>query len=116
LVQQFFPLLLGYVVLFNAIPLARNFWIKGQNEKICWRNEVCRSWRARLEEKVGGVGWKLLSAACFGKSMRQLGAGGESNIVLDTIMGLDEIDKVREREAMKDFDKVLMDGKESSWE
>ncbi len=65
---------------------------------------------------MGGVGWKLLSAACFGKSMRQLGAGGESNIVLDTIMGLDEIDKVREREAMKDFDKVLMDGKESSWE
>ncbi len=45
--------------------------------------------------------------------MRQLGAGGESNIVFDTIMGLEEIDKVREREAMKNFDKVLMDGKES---
>jgi pilus assembly protein TadC len=116
LVQQFFPLLLGYAVLFNAVPLARNFWINGQNEKIRRRNEVRRSWRARLEEKASDVGRKLLSAARFGKRMRQLGAGGEGDIVFDTSMGSDELDKVREREAMRDFDKVLMDGKDNSWE
>ncbi|KAL3762758.1 hypothetical protein ACHAW5_002263 [Stephanodiscus triporus] len=115
LVQQFFPFLLGYAVLFNAVPLGRNFWIKSQNEKIRRRNESRRSWRAVLEGKAGGVGRKLLSAARFGKRMRQLGPGGESDIVFDTSKGLDELDKVREREAMKDFDKVL-DGKESSWE
>jgi hypothetical protein len=116
LVQQFFPLLLGYAVLFNAVPLARNFWIKGQNEKIRRRNEIRRSWRARLEEKTGGVRRKLVSAARFGKQMRQLGTGDGSDIVFDTSKGLDELDKVREREAMRDFDKVLMDDKERFWE
>jgi hypothetical protein len=47
--------------------------------------------------------------------MRQLGSGGDSDIVFDTSKGLGELDKAREREAMKDFDKIL-DGKESSWE
>jgi len=115
LVQQFFPLLLGYAVLFNAVPLARNFLIQGKNEKIRRRNEARRSWRAVLEEKAGGVGRKLMSAARFGKRMRQLGAGGDGDIVFDTSKGIGELDKAREREAMKDFDKIL-DGKESSWE
>lgn len=115
LVQQFFPLLLGYAVLFNAVPLARNFLIQGKNEKIRRRNEARRSWRAVLEEKAGGVGRKLMSAARFGKRMRQLGAGGDGDIVFDTSKGLGELDKARERKAMKDFDKIL-DGKESSWE
>ena len=115
LVQQSFPLLLGYAVLFNAVPLARNFWIRGQNEKIRRRNESRRSWRAVLEEKAGGVGRKLMSAARFGKRMRQLGAGGDGDIVFDTSKGLGELDKARETKAMKDFDKIL-DGTESSWE
>ena len=115
LVQQSFPLLLGYAVLFNAVPLARNFWIRGQNEKIRRRNESRRSWRAVLEGRAGGVGRKLMSAARFGKRMRRLGPGGDSDIVFDTSGGLGDSDKAREREAMEDFDKIL-DGKESSWE
>ena len=89
LVQQLSPLLLGYAVFFNAVPLARNFRIKGRNENIRRRNEVRRSWRAMLEEKAGVVGRKLLSAARFGQRMRQLGAGGESDIVFVTSMGSD---------------------------
>lgn len=119
LIQQFFPLLLGYAILFNVVPLARNFWIGGQNEKIRRRNETRRSWRAVLEGKAlaGGssVRRKLLAAARFGKRMRQLGAGGENDIVFDTSRGFDELEKKREKEAMKDFDMVL-DEKESSWE
>ena len=116
LVQQFFPLLLGYAVLFNTIPLARNFWIRGQNEKIRQRNETRRSWRTVLEARTGSVTRKLLAAARFGKKMRQIGTGGDNDIVFDTKKGIDEVTKVKERDAMKDFDKVLDRKKDSSWE
>lgn len=116
LVQQFFPLLLGYAVLFNTIPLARNFWIRGQNEKIRQRNETRRSWRTVLEARTGSVTRKLLAAARFGKKMRQIGTGGDNDIVFDTKKGIDEVTKVKERDAMKDFDKVLDGKKDSSWE
>jgi len=116
LVQQFFPLLLGYAILFNTIPLARNFWIRGQNEKIRQRNETRRSWRTVLEARTGSVTRKLLAAARFGKKMRQIGTGGDNDIVFDTKKGIDEVTKVKERDAMKDFDKVLDRKKDSSWE
>jgi hypothetical protein len=116
LVQQFFPLLLGYAVLFNTIPLARSFWIRGQNEKIRKRNETRRSWRTVLEARTGSVTRKLLAAARFGKKMRQIGTGGDNDIVFDTKKGIDEVTKVKERDAMKDFDKVLDGKKDSSWE
>jgi hypothetical protein len=116
LVQQFFPLLLGYAVLFNTIPLARSFWIRGQNEKIRQRNETRRSWRTVLESRTGSVTRKLLAAARFGKKMRQIGTGGDNDIVFDTKKGIDEVTNVKERDAMKDFDKVLDGKKDSSWE
>jgi hypothetical protein len=116
LVQQFFPLLLGYAVLFNTIPLVRSFWIRGQNEKIRQRNETRRSWRTVLEARTGSVTRKLLAAARFGKKMRQIGTGGDNDIVFDTKKGIDEVTKVKERDAMKDFDKVLDGKKDSSWE
>lgn len=62
LVQQFFPFLLGYAVLFNAIPLVRKFWVQSQNTKIKARNEARRSWRAVLERKAGSVRRKLAAA------------------------------------------------------
>jgi hypothetical protein len=114
LVQQFFPLLLGYAVLFNTIPLARSFWIRGQNEKIRKRNEIRRSWRTVLEARTGIVTRKLLAAARFGKKMRQIGT--DNDIVFDTKNGIDEVTKVKERDAMKDFDKVLDGKNDSSWE
>jgi len=115
LVQQFFPLLLGYAILFNAIPVVRNFWIKNQNAKIQERNKARKSWKAVLEQKAGSVKRKLGAAANFGKKVRQLGAGGGKDIVFDTSKDFDDMDKVKEVDAMKDFDKMLEE-KESKWE
>lgn len=115
LVQQFFPLLLGYAVLFNAIPLVRKLWIGRQNSKIAARNKTRRSWKAVVEQKAGSVGRKLTSAALFGKRMRQLGSGGK-DIVFDTSKEFAEVEKTKERDAMKDFDKMLEEKETSAWE
>ena len=116
LVQQFFPFLLGYAVLFNAIPLVRNFLIQGQNAKIRERNQARKSWKAVLEQKAGSVKRKLMAAARFGKRMRQLGSAGGRDIVFDTRKDFKEVEKVKERDAMKDFDKVLEEKGGSSWQ
>lgn len=113
LVQQFFPLLLGYAVLFNAIPLVRNFLIQRENAKIKARNAARKSWKAVLERKAGSVKRKLAAAARFGKRMKQLGSGGR-DIVFDTSKDFDDMKKVKERADMKDFDKLLED--KSVWE
>jgi len=107
IIQQFFPLLLGYAVLFNVIPLVRNFWIQRENSKIKQRNEARKSWKSVLEQKAGSVKRKLAAAARFSKRMRQLGAGGSRDIVFDTSKDLFEMDKVKEKTAMDDFDKML---------
>jgi len=115
LVQQFFPLLLGYAVLFNAIPLVRNFWIQGQNAKIQARNKARKSWKAVLESKAGSVKRKLSAASRFGKRMKQLGSGG-TDIVFDTSKEFEEMDGAKEEDAMKDFDKMLENKESSAWE
>lgn len=116
LVQQFFPLLLGYAILFNAIPVVRNFWIKSQNAKIQARNEARKSWKTVLEQKGGSVKRKLSAAALFGKRVRQLGAGGGKDIVFDTSADFDDMDKVKEMDDIKDFDKMLEEKESSAWE
>jgi len=115
LVQQFFPLLLGYAVLFNAIPLVRNFWIQRQNAKIEARNEARRSWKEVVEQKTGSIKRKLAAAARFGKRMRQLGTGGK-DIVFDTSKEFVEVESKKERDAMDDFDKMLEGKGSSAWE
>ena len=115
LVQQFFPLLLGYAVLFNAIPLVRNFWIQRQNAKIRERNEARRSWKAVLEQKAGSVKRKVLAAASFGKRMKQLGSGGR-DIVFDTRNDFEEVEMAKEKDSMKEFDELLKGKDSSAWE
>ena len=112
LVQQFFPLLLAYAVLFNAIPLVRNIWLSRQNAKIQRRNEVRRSWKSLLEEKAGSVKRKMTSAARMGKKLQQLGSGGR-DIVFDTSKDFVVIETVKEKDEMKEFDKLLED---KAWE
>lgn len=116
LVQQFFPLLLVYAVLFNAIPLVRKFWIEGQNAKIQARNEARKSWKTVLEQKAGSVKRKLGAADRFGKRMRQLGAAGGKDIVFDTKTAIEDMDKVKEKVAMDDFDALLETKESSAWE
>lgn len=112
LVQQFFPLLLGYAVLFNAIPLVRNIWLSRQNVKIQQRNEVRQSWKSLLERKAGSVKRKMMAAARMGKKLKQLGRGGR-DIVFDTSKDFAEVESVKEKDDMKEFDKLL---EEKAWE
>ena len=112
LVQQFFPLLLAYAVLFNAIPLVRNIWLSRQNDKIRRRNEVRRSWKSLLELKAGSVKRKLMSTARMGKKLKQLGSGGR-DIIFDTSKEFAEMEKVKEADEMAKFDKML---EEKAWE
>jgi hypothetical protein len=112
LVQQFFPLLLTYAVLFNAIPLVRNIWLSRQNDKIRQRNEVRRSWKSLLEEKAGSVKRKMMAAARLGKKLKQLGSGGR-DIIFDTSKDFAEMEVVKAQNEMKEFDKLL---EEKAWE
>lgn len=112
LVQQFFPLLLGYAVLFNAIPFARNIWLSRQNVKIQQRNEVRQSWKSLLERKAGSVKRKMMAAARMGKKLKQLGTGGR-DIVFDTSKDFAEVETAKEKDDMKEFDKLL---EEKAWE
>ena len=111
LVQSGFPFLLGYAVLYNAIPLARNFYIKAQNEKIKERNANRRLWRAQiLASSTGRIARKLKEAKKMGMKMKQLGAstnGNTNDIVYDTRQTADSIEIENEKDALKDFDRLL---------
>jgi hypothetical protein len=107
LVQSAFPLLLGYAVLFNVIPLVRSFWIRSENEKIQRRNKVRRLWRDVLQSNaVGKLAGKLKAAKQMGTKMKQLGASQE-DIVFDTRQSMEDIEKVRQRSALEEFDQLL---------
>mmetsp|Transcript_54416 Transcript_54416/g.80773 ORF Transcript_54416/g.80773 Transcript_54416/m.80773 type:complete len:648 (-) Transcript_54416:400-2343(-) len=109
LVQAFYPLLLGYAVLFNAIPLVRSFWIKSENEKIQKRNQIRRSWNTVLQAASGGAGKlskKLKAARQYGSKLRRLGAS-KDDIVFDTKQDVIEMKENKEADAMKEFDKML---------
>ena len=112
LVQQFFPLLLAYAVLFNAIPLARNIWLKRQNVKIQERNQVRRSWKTRLERKAGSIRRKMMAAARMGKKLKKLGSGSR-DIVFDTKNDFADVEARKEIDEMEEFDRLL---EEKSWE
>ena len=115
LVQQFFPGLLAYAVLFNAIPLLRNIAIQRKNEQIRQRNERRRKWKSFLEEKAGSIKRKVLAASRMGKRMKQLGNGSE-DVVFDTRQEFVEVEKTKEMQTMKEFDKLLEGSETKAWE
>lgn len=105
--QSIYPLLLTYAVLFNVIPLARNFWISSQNAKIKQRNQARRKWRERLRSKAGNVGRKLRAAVQFGKNKKQLKS---DDVIFDTKMEASDIEVAKNQKDLDDFDKLLDDG------
>jgi hypothetical protein len=115
LVQQFFPFLLGYAVLFNVIPLVRNFIIQQKNDKIRQRNERRRTWKEFLEDGAGNIKRKLTAATRMGKRLKQLGTGAR-DIVFDTRKEFVEVERSREVEAMGEFDKLLERSDSKAWE
>jgi len=107
LVQSSFPFLLGYAFLYNIIPLARNFYIKGKNEKIKDRNRNRRLWRTQvLSSTVGRLARKLKEARKMGMDMKQLGAT-KDDIVYGTQQTSEEVTLEKESDALKDFDRLL---------
>lgn len=106
-VQSFYPFLLGYALLYNIIPLVRNFWIQQENGKIRERNKVRRTWQTALASAVGNdrLGRKLSASRKFRTRMRQLGSS--QDIVFDTSKPFEENQKKKEQQALEDFDKKL---------
>jgi len=116
-VQTFYPFLLAYAVLFNTIPLVRNFWIKQENDKIRQRNQTRRKWRTALKSALsnGPVGRKIAAAKKMRQKSRQLGAS--QDIVFDTSKPIEEIEKKKQQSALEEFDKLLeKEDKDSSWQ
>ena len=112
LVQQGYPLLLAYAVLFNAIPAARSVWIKQKNDKIQARNSIRRKWMSVLESASRGSGKlarKLKSAAKMGTKLRRVGR--KEDIVFDTSKPIDDLKEKKTKDAFAEFDKLLEDAK-----
>jgi hypothetical protein len=105
--QSLYPLLFGYALLFNAIPLARNVWIGSQNTQIQERNQARREWRARLESRAGNIGRKLKAASKFATNRKQLKA---DDTIYDTKKPVSDLKVSKEKNDLDDFDKLLNDG------
>lgn len=112
LVQGAYPLLLLYALLFNGIPLARNFWLKGKNQQIRERNKSRRAWKTLLQSSVGKVRRKLQAAKKFGSRVKQLGSSSK-DILFDTKQTSEETEMKKETELLKDFDNLL---DQNAWE
>lgn len=104
--QSLYPLLLAYAILFNVIPLARNFWISNQNAKIQQRNKARRKWRERALQPGRAIIRKLKAAAKFAQNRKML--NGE-DIVYDTKRPAKEVEQVRNKMDLEEFDKLLND-------
>ena len=106
LTQSLYPLLLVYAILFNAIPLARNFWIGAQNQMIQQRNIARKKWRSRLASKAGSIGRKLKSAAKFAQQRKQLSS---SDVIFDTKTSAVDLQVDRNKQDLDQFDRLLND-------
>ena len=106
LVQSGYPLLLAYAVLYNAIPLARTFLARGENDKIRERNEARKKWSTVLRSAGAKVRRKLNAASKMRTGIKKIGKGDS---VYDTTQDSKQLEEQRERKAMEDFDKMLRD-------
>lgn len=104
--QTFYPLLLGYAVLFNVIPLVRNFWIQQQNAQIQSRNAKRRQWARflqRAKTSNPSIRRKLQAASSFAPRVERVG----KDIVYETARPIDELERQKQQQALGDFDKLL---------
>lgn len=103
-VQAGLPLLLVYGVLFNVIPAVRYAYNQKENGKIRERNQNRSSWlKAKFSKK-------LVSAASFGKRLRRI---GNEPTVYNT---QDDLKEQKTNLDFEDFDKLLGDTDEKSFE
>ena len=104
--QSLYPLLFGYAVLFNVIPIARNIWIGTQNKKIRERNQARKKWKARLASGAGNIKRKLRAAARFATGRKQISA---EDVIYDTKKPTSELKASKEKKDLDEFDKLLND-------
>lgn len=101
-----YPALLGYALLFNIIPLARNFWIQRQNANIAQRNMTRKRWRTALASSMGKVQRKLKAAKAMSVKQKRLGSG-QGDILYDTKTTIEDLGKEKETLDLSAFDKLL---------
>jgi hypothetical protein len=106
--QSLYPLLLGYAVLFNAIPLVRNLWITSQNAQIQKRNEARKKWRERALQPGATIIRKLKAASKFATNRKLL---SKEDIVYDTKQTASDIQQLKEKIDLDEFDKLLNEEK-----
>ena len=105
-----YPLLLGYAVLFNAIPLVRNVWLQRQNAQIAARNAIRKKWKAVLSSSVDtSLQKKIKAAKSLAMKQNRLGSS-QRDIIFDTAKtSIEELERQKETADLSAFDKLLDD-------
>mmetsp|Transcript_25894 Transcript_25894/g.61429 ORF Transcript_25894/g.61429 Transcript_25894/m.61429 type:complete len:492 (-) Transcript_25894:1233-2708(-) len=106
--QTFYPLLVGYAILFNAIPFVRNLWISSENAKIQKRNDARKKWRERALQPSQTIIRKLKAARKFATNRKLL---TEQDIVYDTKQTATDLQQDRNKNDLDEFDKLLNEQK-----
>jgi hypothetical protein len=102
--QGFYPLLLGYAVLFNLIPAIRSQIIQRQNAQIQQRNQWRKQWQAAIASR--SLQRKLQSARDYQTKMKQIDTA--KDIVYDTATGSAEsLAQERQERDLAQFDEML---------
>ena len=102
-----YPLLLGYGILFNLIPLVRNFVVQRQNAQIQERNAKRKQWRLALAKSAGKLQTKLAAAKRMALQQKRLGSSSK-DILYDTASTtVEDLGRQKEQSDMSAFDKLL---------
>jgi len=104
--QTLYPGLVAYAILFNAIPLARNFWVSQQNASIQGRNKARRRWR-EIAESGGSKLMRKLKATSKFATNRKVIKGDDS--LYDTKQSSTSLQGKKDQVDLDEFDKLLND-------
>ena len=110
LAQTLYPGLVAYAILFNAIPLARNFWIGQQNAQIQGRNKARRRWKELAKSGGKNILRKLKAASKFATKRKTI-KGDDS--LFNTKQSSDSLQAEKDKRDLDEFDKLLNDDSSS---
>jgi len=106
LAQTLYPGLVAYAILFNLIPLARNFWIGQQNAKIQGRNKARRRWKEIAKSGGKRVLRKLKAASKFATRRKTIKA---DDSLFNTKQSSSSLEAEKNKRDLDEFDKLLND-------
>ncbi len=106
LTQALYPALVVYAILFNAIPLARNFWIGQKNAEIQGRNKARRRWKEIAKSGGSRVLRKLKAAAKFATGRKTIKA---DDSLYTTKQSSTSLEAEKNKRDLDEFDKLLND-------